>query len=236
MGDAVYPQGQATDHGDAILRQPLGQAAGHLLAIGAGMARAHHGHGELVRWDHGALDIKDRRWLGDVTQEGRVVGALPGEYPQSQGLDAGQNGVEVKARAEGQEVLHSVLRQAGGAQRGGLGLPGGLDIAKVMEQRPKAHRPDPRHQVETEPVAHICHQPAPRTMRPWCLAVMGSAKALGQSDGNETGSEVDAHDDVLERRDEHLTAAPPHHPDVVGARFQHLGDAPQLFSLRGSHP
>ena len=152
MGNGVDAPGEAAHYGDAVLRQVLGQLAGHLPSVGRSLARPNYSHGAPVLRQEFALDVQHRRVVVHLPEQAGIGGVSDCDGVYAQLLKAFPLGVRGYGRPAGDDGPHGALVQAGGGQIGGSGAPSRLKIAKVALQYGEPGPADGGYAVEGHPV------------------------------------------------------------------------------------
>ena len=149
MGDAVDAARHAGDHGHAGAGQPLGEARGHPLAVGGGMARADQGHAALVA--QVAAREEQRRRAGGLGQRGRVAFASPGAEGHAGLARTRQLGQSRSAAGAGPQGGGDPGADAGHRGQGRLGsAEDGRYGAEMLQQGRDALRADAGREQQGE--------------------------------------------------------------------------------------
>jgi len=160
MCDPVDAKRQAADDGHAILSEAGCQTFRYALAIAGGVPGANNCHRKLIRRQKLPAHIQHCGGLVDLSQQPWIVRRVPRQYVYVQVLEALHLRLEIQPAAQIQQLLDGRLVQACRTQRDGTGMPGRLQIGKIVQQSSEAHRPDPGHQVEADPEPGIAQDVA----------------------------------------------------------------------------
>ena len=95
--------------------------------------------------------------MGDLIEQARVVGIVPGQGAHAGALDFLQLGIEVDLLARREEIFERAFVQTCLRQFKRAGMPRGFEIAKVIEQAADFDGTDLRNEIEADPIANVSH-------------------------------------------------------------------------------